>query len=253
MTPEAQRAVDLWIARALTSVRSCWRSRSRTAAVFAFGSDRNATADSLALCYSLGLFLAFTTSFWPLPSLRSWTRFERITSCCVLFMVVSYATHLSWELGWLVLRDEIPGPATPPGRTRGGPTSTAATLRYAQPTSTLVSMEILSVLNGLVGTTGLAPLAGAPAAGTAAVSCSAWRRRSSTSTRRRSTTWARSWTALPNVDTSSFLNTWIKFGLANAPWLVFPWLVLYWGQRTLCHRPTRASAGPNETRARRRR
>jgi hypothetical protein len=37
----------------------------------------------------------------------------------------------------------------------------------------------------------------------------------------------------PNVDTRSFLDAWIKFGLANAPWVVFPWLVLYWGTRTL--------------------
>ena len=42
---------------------------------------------------------------------------------------------------------------------------------------------------------------------------------------------------LPNVDTSSFLDTWIKFGLANAPWIVFPWFVLYWGQRTLKNLP----------------
>jgi hypothetical protein len=43
---------------------------------------------------------------------------------------------------------------------------------------------------------------------------------------------------LPNVDTSSFLDTWIKFGLANAPWIVFPWFVLYWGQRMLRGRIT---------------
>jgi hypothetical protein len=35
---------------------------------------------------------------------------------------------------------------------------------------------------------------------------------------------------MPNVDTTSFLDSWIKFGLANAPWVVFPWFVLYWGQ-----------------------
>ena len=34
---------------------------------------------------------------------------------------------------------------------------------------------------------------------------------------------------LPSVDTSSFTGTWIKFGLANAPWLTMPWLVLWWG------------------------
>ena len=69
-----------------------------TAAVFALGTDRNATADALAVVYSTGLFAAFTTSLWPLPGLRGWTRFERIESLCLLFMVVSYATHLSWEL-----------------------------------------------------------------------------------------------------------------------------------------------------------
>jgi hypothetical protein len=41
---------------------------------------------------------------------------------------------------------------------------------------------------------------------------------------------------LPNVDTTSFLDSWIKFGLVNAPWIVFPWLVLYWGQRVVLSR-----------------
>ena len=36
-----------------------------------------------------------------------------------------------------------------------------------------------------------------------------------------------------NVATSSFLDSWIKFGLTNATWVVFPWLVLYRGQRVL--------------------
>ena len=38
---------------------------------------------------------------------------------------------------------------------------------------------------------------------------------------------------LPHVNTASVIDTWIKFGLANAPWLVFPWFVLYWGARRL--------------------
>ena len=49
---------------------------------------------------------------------------------------------------------------------------------------------------------------------------------------------------LPNVDTASFLDTWIKFGLANAPWLVFPWFVLYWGGCTLRNLPRDGSAAP---------
>ena len=42
---------------------------------------------------------------------------------------------------------------------------------------------------------------------------------------------------MPNVDTTSFLDTWLKFGLANAPWVVFPWLVLYWGQHNILQAP----------------
>jgi hypothetical protein len=38
---------------------------------------------------------------------------------------------------------------------------------------------------------------------------------------------------LPNVDTTSFSDSFIKFGLANAPWLTMPWLVLWWGQHRL--------------------
>ena len=43
------------------------------------------------------------------------------------------------------------------------------------------------------------------------------------------------------MDTSSFLDTWVKFGLANAPWIIFPWFVLYWGQRILRQRPAEAA------------
>ena len=35
----------------------------------------------------------------------------------------------------------------------------------------------------------------------------------------------------------STIHPMIKFGLANAPWLVFPWFVIYWGQRTLAVLP----------------
>ena len=33
---------------------------------------------------------------------------------------------------------------------------------------------------------------------------------------------------LPNVDTTSFVATYVKFGLANAPWVVAPWFVFRW-------------------------
>ena len=41
---------------------------------------------------------------------------------------------------------------------------------------------------------------------------------------------------LPNVNTNSFVGTYIKFWLANAPWVVVPWFVFSWAARTLVPR-----------------
>ena len=90
MTSASQtRQLDLWIARGLTLGPVVLAFPVATAAVFLWQTDRDLTADVLSVVYSVGLFTAFTTSFWPLPSLRSWSRFERIESLCILFMIVS--------------------------------------------------------------------------------------------------------------------------------------------------------------------
>jgi len=233
LTPKAtSRPIDLYVARALTLGPVTLAFPVASAAVFAFGTDRNATADALAVIYSFGLFLGFTTSFWPLPSLRTWTRFERIASCALVFMVVSYFTHLSWELVWLLFHEAIRAAQDAAWAYPWWAYIDGGDLRYAQPSSTLVTMEILSVTNGLVGATGLF----------------LWLRSGRTDRRGvllcMATAVVHLYSAtlyylgeiiegMPNVDTSSFLDTWIKFGLANAPWLVFPWLVLYWGGHIL--------------------
>jgi hypothetical protein len=229
---ERTRHADLWVARGLTLGPVVLAFPVSTLAVFAFGADRDRSADVLAVVYSAGLFAGFTTSLWPLPSLRSWSRFERITSLCLLFMVVSYATHLTWELGWLVLHESIQASRDTAWAYPWWAYIDGGDLRYAGSSSTLLMMETLSVLNGAVGVVGL----------------SLWYR--SRYTDRRGVLLCMATAVvhlystslyfggeilegLPNVDTSSFLDTWVKFGLANAPWIVFPWFVLYWGQRTL--------------------
>jgi hypothetical protein len=226
------RHLDLWVARALTLGPVVLAFPVATAAVFVWGADRDHTADRLALVYSVGLFAAFTTSLWPLPSLRSWSRFERIESLCILFMIVSYATHLSWELCWLVLHDAIAAARDAAWAYPWWAYIDGGDLRYAEAPPTLLTMEVLSVANGAIGTLGLAlwyrsrhsdPRAVLLCMATAVVhlySASLY-------------FGGEILAGLPNVDTYSFLDTWIKFGLANAPWLVFPWLVLYWGTRTL--------------------
>jgi len=224
------RHLDLWIARGLTLGPVVLAFPVATLAVFHFGTDRGATADVLALVYSIGLFAAFTTSLWPLPSLRAWSGFERIQSLCILFMIVSYATHVTWELGWLLLHESIQVSRDSAWAYSWWAYIDGGDLRYARPTPTLLSMEVLSVLNGAIGLTGLY----------------LWRRSGYTDRRGVLLCMATAVVhlystslyyggeileGLPNVDTTSALDLWIKFGLANAPWLVFPWFVLYWGQR----------------------
>ncbi len=230
-TPQTRHA-DLWIARGLTLGPVVLAFPVATAAVFAFQTDRDYTADVLAVVYSVGLFTAFTTSLWPLPSLRNWSRFERIESLCIVFMIVSYATHLSWELAWLLLHDAIAGAQNSAWAYPWWAYIDGGDLRFAEAPANLITMEILSVTNGSIGMLGMI----------------LWRRSSHTDVRAVLLFMATAivhlystslyyggeiLSGLPNVDTSSFLDSWIKFGLANAPWIVFPWFVLYWGFTTL--------------------
>jgi hypothetical protein len=38
---------------------------------------------------------------------------------------------------------------------------------------------------------------------------------------------------MPNVDTTSFINLYVKFGMANSFWVIMPFFVLAWGKQTL--------------------
>jgi len=205
-------------------------------AVFRLGLDRNATADLIAWIYSIGLFAAFSTAFWPLPTLRTWNVERRVASAVWLFLIVSYVTHLSWELGWLLLHEQIAA---------GRDTAWAYTwwayidggdLRYATAPVALLTIEVLSVANGLIGVTGLSlwwRSGGRDRRAVLLLMATAVVHLYSTSYYFLSEIIA----GLPNVDTTSFTDTFIKFGLANSPWLTMPWLVLWWGYRVLAHTP----------------
>lgn len=197
-------------------------------AVFRLGADRGVVADVIAWVYSFGLFAAFTTAFWPLPGLRAWTWRRRVESAVLLFLIVSYATHLSWELGWLLLHDRIAHARDAAWAYSWWAYIDGGDARYATAPTELLAIETLSVANGLVGVTGLVlwwRSAGRDPRAVLLVMATAVVHLYSTSFYYLSEIIA----GMPNVDTTSFTGTWIKFGLANAPWLTMPWLVLWWG------------------------
>lgn len=220
--------MDLWIARGLTLGPVALAFPVAAWAVFSSGADRDATADLLAVVYSFGLFLGFTTSFWPLPSLKPWTRHDRLQSLCLLFLIVSCVTHLSWELVWLIAHDTIAVSRDAAWAYPWWAYIDGGDMRYATATPTLLMMEVLSVTNGLVCALGLVlwyRSAGRDRRAVLLFMAMAVVHLYSTSLYYGSEILE----GLPNVDTTSFLDSWIKFGLANLSWLVFPPCVLVWG------------------------
>ncbi len=150
---------------------------------------------------------------------------------------ITYTTHLTWELGWLVLHDRIVSSPDSAWAYLWWMYIDGGDFRYATSDPTLITMELLSVANGVVGMTGLYLW---------------WRSRG------RSTNAVLLFMAtavvhlystviyfgseildgFPNVDTGSFVDLWIKFLLLNGLWLVVPWVVLRWGRRTLDRQTT---------------
>jgi hypothetical protein len=155
-----------------------------------------------------------------------------VRSAVLLFIVVSYITHLSWELVWLLLHERIAAARDAAWAYTWWAYIDGGDQRYATAPVELLTIEVLSVLNGLVGVTALVlwwRSSGRDVRAVLLIMATAVVHLYSTSYYFLSEIIA----GLPNVDTTSFTDTFIKFGLANAPWLTMPWLVLWWGQRVL--------------------
>lgn len=104
--------------------------------------------------------------------------------------------------------------------------------RYATSDPTLLTQEGLSVINGLIGFTGLAlwwRSCGRSLAATLLLMSTAVVHLYSTVLYFGSEILD----GYPNVDTGSFADMWIKFLLLNGIWLVMPWVVLWWGWNTM--------------------
>jgi hypothetical protein len=104
-TPQQHR--DLWLIWLLTFGSLLLAFPAYSIAAFGFDLDRKQVADIFALHVTLSYWLGIFAAFLPLPSLKNRSTFERLQTVCITFMLVSYATHLSWELLWLVFHEAI--------------------------------------------------------------------------------------------------------------------------------------------------
>ncbi len=223
---------DLWGIWLLTFGSLLLAFPAYSVAVFGFGLDRKSVADIFALHITLSYWLGIFAAFLPLPSLKTRSSFERLQMVCLAFMLVSYSTHLSWELVWLVFHEAI-------GQARDSMWAypwwaymDGGDMRYYQPLPGFVMIEVLSVINGCIGFSGLFLLKRSQFAdfrGT--LLCM------STAVTHTVLTWyyygSEILAGFPHVNTSSFMDLWVKFVFLNGPWLVLPWFVLYWGVHLL--------------------
>jgi hypothetical protein len=200
--------------------------------VFGMGMDRGAIANVLAtqvtVCYWLGICAAFL----PLRGLRGWSRLRRIHAVCLAFMFVSYLTHLSWELGWLLLHGSIAQARDELWAYAWWAYIDGGDLRYYQPQVNFIMMEVLSVINGSIGLTGLWLLFRSGFEDyRGSLLCL------STGVTHTVLAWyyygSEILSGFAHVNTHSFFDLWVKFIFLNGPWLVFPWLVIYWAIRLL--------------------
>jgi hypothetical protein len=201
-------------------------------AVFGFDAARNATADSVGTVFFSAFVLLLTTPWWPLEVNRSRSRFERVQSMCFLWFGLTFTTHVTWELFWLLLHDPIVNSPDEAWAYMWWMYIDGGDGRYATSDPTLITQEILSVVNGVVGFTGLFLW---------------WRSKGRSVTAvllLMATAVVHLYSAAlyfgsevfdgyPNVDTGSFVDFWIKFWLLNGLWLVVPWVVLWWGRQML--------------------
>jgi hypothetical protein len=200
--------------------------------VFGAGADRATMADALAVQATLAYFLGIFAAVLPLRSLRSWSRYQRLQAVVLPFVICSYATHLTWELGWLILHRPIAGARDSAWAYAWWAYIDGGDTRYLNPDPHFLMIEVLSVVNGCVGVAGLVLLTRSHFAdhrGTLLVM--------STAVTHTVLTWyyygSEILGGFPSVDTSSALDLGVKFLLLNSPWLIAPWLVLGWGLQTL--------------------
>lgn len=194
---------------------------------FGAGFDRDALADLFATHAALAYWAGMGAAFLPLPGLKHWSAAERIKYVCLAFMLASYLTHVSWELLWLLLHEAIAGAKDAMWAYPWWAYIDGGDIRYYQPEPGFLMLEILSVINGCIGLTGLYLLRRSAFGSLPGILLCM-----STAVTHTVLTWyyygTEMLTGFASVNTASFNDLWIKFILLNGPWLVFPWLVLYW-------------------------
>ena len=201
-------------------------------AVFALDSDRNMTGDAVTVVF-LGAFVSLlSTPWWPATGQRGRPHFESLQGMVMIWFGITFTTHLTWELAWVLLHDPILASPDAIWSYPWWAYIDGGDARYASDSSQLITLESVTAIVGVLGFSAL------------------WLRHRSDGQNPTATLMlmatavahiygtilyfgSEALDGFPNVDTTSFVDCVLKFWILNGIWLVMPWAVLYWGRRTL--------------------
>jgi len=200
--------------------------------VFAFDAGRGVTGDAVSVVFVIVFVSLLSTPWWPTEEQRRRPRFECLQGMVMIWFGITFTTHLTWELAWVLLRKQI---ITAPDAIWSYPWWAyidGGDARYASGSSQVIMIESLTALVGALGfgalwlrhrSNGRNPIATLMLMATAVAhiygTCMYFG--------------SETLDGFPNVDTTSFVDFALKFWVLNGIWLLMPWAVLYWGKRTL--------------------
>ncbi|GAC1637419.1 MAG: hypothetical protein NVS4B6_06810 [Mycobacterium sp.] len=199
--------------------------------VFGLDIDRRLVANIMTTQVAFSYWLGFLAALLPLKGLRQWSRMRRIHMVVVPYLLCSVLTHLIWEGLWVALHKPISASRDAAWAYSWWGYIDGGDMRYFNPTTNFLAIEILSVINGVIGAVGLFllfrskfqnPLGTLMVMTVAVVETVLTYYYFGTEILN----------GFDNVN-MTFMDLGVKFIFLNAPWLVLPWFVLYWGYRIL--------------------
>ena len=201
-------------------------------AVFGASADRTTTAGVLS-CVFVGVMSGLMIAPWlPFPSLRGESRERRLERMVYIWITVFIGVALTWEIPWAFMWEKIAVSRDELWAYTWWAYIDGGDLRYLNPSWMVFFIETWADTNALLSVVAFyvwfksektnplpvyyfmfaAPLHIYP---TVLYYVSEFA------------------TGMPNVDTTSFMNLYVKFILANSFWVIMPFFVLAWGKQAL--------------------
>lgn len=201
-------------------------------AVFELGTDRTATAYAVSFVFCIAMTGLLVTPWLPFPSLRTESTYRRLERMIYIWVTVFSLTAILWEIPWLLMYERIAAAKNELWAYPWWSYIDGGDVRYINPDWMVFYIEGWADFNGVLS----------------GVALIAWLRSGKTNVLPiyyfmfvaavhivNTLLYLVSEAAVgfPNVDTTSFVNLYVKFGWANSFWLIMPFFVLAWGKLTL--------------------